>query len=233
MKIADLNDIVHIDGPYCILSNASNIKEKNIPALASKLLFDDELQVFQQRKSLRAKKEYLASRFLIKTLMSKYLALPYTEIQLRFNSREQKLEAIFNQQPIAVSISLAHSKGMIFFALSDVSKALGVDIEYLNFNRDILSVAEAFFHPDEFKALTKHEYAQFYQLWTLKESLAKATGQSILALLTQDTSELLKKFQHTLGQYDNFQLAAIHSSEINPTPCYLLDLEKLLPNCYE
>lgn len=134
---------------------------------------------------------------------------------------------------MAINISLTHSKGMIFFALSDETTALGVDIEHHNFNRNMLSVTKAFFHPNERKALTKDDYTRFYQLWTLKESLAKATGQSIFELLAQDTMQALKDFQYTLGQHDNFQLATIHNREFSAPPCYLLDLEKLLHNYYE
>lgn len=230
IKIADLNNINRTAGHYCVVCNASNIEASEMPTLAAKLLVAQELTLFQRRKSLLAKKEYIASRFLIKTLISKTLRLPYHEIRLRFNSHEKKLQALFDNKPMAINISLAHSKGMIFFALSDKETAVGVDIEYQNITRNILSVAEAFFHPDEFKTLTTHDYPKFYQLWTLKESLAKVTGQSILALLAQDTKRLLEKFHHGLGQYDNFQLAAIHSHELSPIPCYLLNLAELLHN---
>lgn len=233
IKIAELTNINDKNGTYCVLCNADNIKEKDISALAAKLLVEHELQLLQQRKKPRAKKEYIASRFLIKTLISKHLKLPYNKLELSFNRQNNQLQAIFNRQPMAINISLAHSKGMIFFALSDETTALGVDIEHHNFNRNMLSVAKAFFHPNEYKALTKDDYTRFYQLWTLKESLAKATGQSIFELLAQDTMQALKDFQYTLGQYDNFQLATIHNCEFSPPPCYLLDLEKLLHNYHE
>lgn len=233
IKTVELNNVNHTDGAYCVLCNASNIKEKDITALAAHLLSEHELTILQQRKKLPAKKEYIASRFLIKTLISKHLKLPYPQLELRFNSQKKKLQAIFNNQPMAITISLAHSKGMIFFALGDENTTLGVDIEYQNMNRNILSVAEAFFHSVEFKALSQHDYTKFYQLWTLKESLAKATSQSVLALLSQNTMLLLDEYQHALGQYANFQLAAIHHHELKQLPCYLLNLEKLLKNNHE
>lgn len=233
IKVTDLDSINYTHRPYCVLCDASKIAAIDIPVLASKLLFDGELQLLQQRKKLCAKKEYIVSRFLIKTLISKHLKLPYNKIQLRFNHQEKKLQAIFNHQPIAMNISLAHSKGIVFFALSDKKTALGVDIEYQNFKRNIVNVAAEFFHPEEYKTLTQDDYLKFYQLWTLKESLAKVSGQSIFELLSQNTVLLLEKYQHSLGQYDNFQLAAIHSGELSPMPCNLLNLATILNNYHE
>jgi 4'-phosphopantetheinyl transferase len=237
IKASDINDINHTDGPYAILCNANNIKAKDIPLLASKLLSEHELRLVQRRKKLTAKKEYIASRLLIKSLISKNLNLPYKQLELRFNSRSNKLQAIFNNQPLAVDISLAHSKGMIFFALnftlSHVKATLGVDIEEQNKKRNIISVAKAFFHPDEVSTLAQGDYAKFYQLWTLKESLAKATGQSIFELLAQDTRLLLEEYQHALYQHTNFQLAVIHHHKMAPIPCYLIDLEPLLNYYHE
>ncbi|MGB2739911.1 MAG: 4'-phosphopantetheinyl transferase superfamily protein [Cognaticolwellia sp.] len=237
IKTSDINDIKHTDSPYALLCNANDIQTKDIPLLASKLLSEHELKLMQRRKKITAKKEYIASRFLIKSLISKNLNLPYEQLELRFNSQNNKLQAIFQSQSVAVDISLAHSKGMIFFALSfafsHIKTTLGVDIEEQNMKRDIVSVAEAFFHPDEVNTLTRRDYAKFYQLWTLKESLAKATGQSVFELLAQDTMLLLKEYQYALYQHANFQLAAIHNNQVNPMPCYLLDLEPLLNNHHE
>jgi 4'-phosphopantetheinyl transferase len=233
IKIATLSNIKLEGGAFYVLCNAGIIKKTGLSALAHQLLSAHEQALFQQRKSLMAKKEYLTSRFLIKSLLSKQLRLPYQEIQLSFNNQSQKLEAIYHHQPLAVNISLAHSKGMVFFAICDAKTAIGVDIEYQNINRNILPLAEEFFHPKEFKALSKNSHLKFYQLWTLKESLAKAKGLSVLELLGQDTLKLLKTFQYTFSQYDNFQLAAIHNREFSSMPCYLVDLEKSLENHHE
>ncbi len=233
IKIAALSEISRGNGAFCVLCKADIIKAAGLSALAYQLLGDHEQVLFQQRKSLMAQKEYLTSRFLIKTLISKRLRLPYQEIQLSFNSRSQKLEAIYHHQPLAVNISLAHSKGMVFFAICDARTFIGVDIEYQNLNRSILPLAEAFFHPEEFKTLSKSSHLKFYQLWTLKESLAKAKGVSVLELLGQDTLQLLKTFQYTFSEYDNFQLAAIHNREFSSMPYYLVDLEEPLEHYYE
>lgn len=233
IKIAALNNINQESGPYSILCRATDLKEYQLLPLATKLLTDTELTIFQQRKSLMAQKEYIASRFLIKTLIAQHLNMPYQTIQVSFNHRINKLQALVNNSPAAINISLAHSKGWVFFAISDVRTSLGVDIEYKNCGRDILAVSEAFFHPNECEQLTQHSYEKFYQLWTLKESLAKAKAQSIFQLLGQDSQALLKKFRQNLGEYDNFQLAAIHNHEINTMPCYLLDLAQALENHHE
>ena len=226
----NLDKIIHLDRPFCVLCDANSIKASAIKPLALQLLFEDELDVIAQRKKLSAKKEYIVSRFLIKTLVSRYFKISYHCLRLSFNNKLKKLQAIVNDKPLAINMSLAHSKGMVFFALSTEEIVIGVDIEYQNDDRDIISVAENFFHPSEYKTLTKDQHTTFYQLWTLKESLAKATGQSIFQLLGQDTMQAIKGFHYTLGQYDGFQLATLQNRGLNAPPCYLLELEKLLRN---
>ena len=226
----NLDKIIHLDRHFCVLCDASGIKASAIKSLAVQLLFDDELDVIEQRKKLIAKKEYIASRFLIKTLISRHFKISYHCIRLSFNDKLKKLQAIVNDKPLAINISLAHSKGMVFFSICTRATVIGVDIEYQNVDRDIISVAENFYHPNEYKALAKDQHATFYRLWTLKESLAKATGQSIFELLGQDTMQAIKGFHYTLGQYDDFQLATLQNGGLSAPPCYLLDLEKLLKN---
>ncbi|MGB1263377.1 MAG: 4'-phosphopantetheinyl transferase family protein [Cognaticolwellia sp.] len=233
IKIADINEVAHADNPCCILSKANDIDEQNLSRLSSTLLHEQEQKVFLQRKNITAKKEYLTSRFLIKTVLSQRLNLPYEKMQLRFNSKTSTLEALVNNKALAINISLAHSKGSVFFAINDEKSAIGVDIEYQNSKRNIIDVAKTFFHPDECKVLTKDSIQQFYQLWTLKESLAKATGQSIFQLLGQNTKQLLKHYQYTLGQFEQFQLAVIHTNQCSTIPCYVVSLNNLMPLCHE
>lgn len=228
IKNEKLENIIQLDGNFCILCNANSIKASAIRTLASQLLFEHELDIVQQRKQLSAKKEYIASRFLIKTFISRHFEISYNTIQLSFNNNLNKLQAVVNNKPLPINISLAHSKGMVLFAISTEEALIGVDIEYQNLDRDIVALSEHFFHPNEFSAIAKGDYIKFYQLWTLKESIAKATGQSIYQLLGQETLQVLKGFHYTLAQHNGFQLAALQSGEFSSPSCYLLDLEKLL-----
>lgn len=228
IKAGDLNNVLKAKSPYIVLCNCNNINERNVNTLANQLLFDNELEAFEARKKLLAKKEYITSRFLIKTIISHHFNISYHTIQLCFNHNLKKLQAIVNNQPLPINISLAHSKGMVFFVINEENVLLGVDVEYQDSNRDITAVSESYFHPSETKSLTKNDHTRFYQLWTLKESLAKATGQSIFELLGQNTIQIIKNFHYQLGLHDGFQCAVLQNRKVLPSPGYLLNLESAL-----
>ena len=228
IKTSDLKSIVKANSPYIVLCNSNSIEEHSIKGLAIHLLFDNELSIFEGRKKLLAKKEYVTSRFLIKSIISQHFNIAYHTLTLCFNSTLKKLQAKVNNKLLPINISLAHSKGMVFFVIDEESVSLGIDIEYQDSSRDINTLSKNFFHPSECIVIANDEQEKFYQLWTLKESLAKATKQSIFELLAQNTMQILKDFNYQVAQHDGFQLALIHSGKFNASTCYLLNLDKAL-----
>ena len=81
--------------------------------------------------------------------------------------------------------NLSHSGDWAVLAVSDVP--VGIDIEKMS-GRNV-RLAAKIFHPDEFAWLQEGENPseRFYTLWTMKESVMKATGQG-LALATKSFS---------------------------------------------
>jgi phosphopantetheinyl transferase len=79
--------------------------------------------------------------------------------------------------------SVSHSGGYAAVATSR-ARALGIDIESHR-PRDVISLAQFAFHPDEATALAKHPKALecFYSLWVLKEACAKALRLELLDAL--------------------------------------------------
>ena len=78
--------------------------------------------------------------------------------------------------------SISHAKDTVAVALSDTP--VGIDIEFIDERRDILSLSRRFFAPDEHKALseTGAPLDDFFALWTKKEALAKITGEGLTAI---------------------------------------------------
>lgn len=228
IKASDLSSIIKASSPYIVLCDSNSIEEHDINGLVTQLLFDNELDMLKKRKKLLAKKEYITSRFLIKSLISQHFNVDYHTLTLCFNHTLKKLQAKANNKLLPINISLAHSKGMVFFVIDEESVSLGIDIEYQDSNRDIITLSKNFFHINEFNAITSGEQSDFYQLWTLKESLAKATKQSIFELLAQNTMQIIKDFNYQVVQHDGFQLALIHSGKFNASTCYFLNLNRTL-----
>ena len=76
------------------------------------------------------------------------------------------------------SVSLSHSGGWVACAVSS-ARAVGIDIEVYNPRRNFTRIAAAAFGPDEQWLVAEDGAAGFYRIWTLKEAMAKASGEGI------------------------------------------------------
>jgi phosphopantetheinyl transferase len=79
-------------------------------------------------------------------------------------------------------ISLSHSGGWVGCAASDIGP-VGIDLERPRRDRNLTGIAEAAFGPKERERARDTGSAGFYRIWTLREAIAKATGEG-LALAT-------------------------------------------------
>jgi 4'-phosphopantetheinyl transferase len=97
-----------------------------------------------------------------------YLSRPFDHLDLRFN--------------------LSHSNGMALFAFTR-SHDVGVDIEHLHRLSDWEPVAEMMFSPCERAELAalspEHRLIAFFNGWTRKEAVLKATGEGIASGMKQ------------------------------------------------
>lgn len=227
-SIKNIASIKNAKLPCYTLYDANNIETNAITFLSAELLHESEKEIVERRRKTIAKKEYLASRFLIKTFIAQHLDIPYPLLQLCFDEKSAKLKAIYKGKSLALSISLAHSKGIIFFAITHSKTSIGVDIEYQNPHRDSQALIKAYFHHDEVKILPNISKKLFYQFWTLKESLAKINATSVLAVLKQNTEQQLAPYNYITGHYKHFTFAVIQSKPAEKFCISLINNERAL-----
>ncbi len=131
------------------------------------------------QRFIRGKDEYLASRWLLRKVLAHYLK--QQPESLAFSIGEKGKPYIADS---SVQFNLSHSGPWALVALAE-GMAVGVDVEQTNKTRDLLGLAESYYHPDEFVQLKQRLDTQqvhyFYQLWTRKEALLKAMGVGISA----------------------------------------------------
>lgn len=131
------------------------------------------------QKFVRGKNEYVASRWLLRKVLARYTSVAPEAVEFL---RTDKGKPYLPKGDI--HFSLSHSG---HWALLAVAKAelIGVDIEEIKVTRDLLGIAENYYHPQEHAYLqTLDESLQgdaFYRLWTLKEAFLKAIGAGISA----------------------------------------------------
>ncbi|APC96920.1 4'-phosphopantetheinyl transferase family protein [Francisella frigiditurris] len=98
-----------------------------------------------------------------------------------------------------LDFNISHSGDWLVGAIS--SSRVGVDIEKINSNRDVKSIAKNFYSLEENSLLENdsNSYIEnFYKLWTIKEASAKYFGVSILEYLSKgnQTPEKLNLLQY-------------------------------------
>jgi phosphopantetheinyl transferase len=75
--------------------------------------------------------------------------------------------------------SISHSKNHLVQAFS-LKSELGIDVEFIQYKRNILALAKRYFHAKEFEFLqaqsAAHACRLFYSLWSRKEAVCKAQG---------------------------------------------------------
>ena len=117
--------------------------------------------------------------------------------------------------------SISHAKDTVAVALSDTP--VGIDIEFIDERRDILSLSRRFFAPDEHKALSETAGSpldDFFALWTKKEALAKITGEGLAAICRAaklDESYSFSLFSLNVGDARAYISVCRKKGDITPT----------------
>lgn len=165
---------------------------------AQQLLSTDE-QARAQRLQ-RGQAEFIASRWLVRKVLAHYSGQPAAALVFaKTDTGKPYLVSHGADAPstpgnsdlnpdlnpdINLNFNLSHSGHWALLAVGRHAW-LGVDIEAQGDTRDLLGIAENYFHPQEFNQLKQldqqHQADYFYRLWTLKEAFFKATGTGIVA----------------------------------------------------
>lgn len=171
---------------YQVLNNIHIIKvniPKNIDFISERkyLLQEPELLKLNRIVRVEDKNIFLASSVMKKVLCGKYLNCPPEEV--RFSENEFKKPLLINQPNFHFNTS--HSGDWVTFIFSD--SPCGIDIEKIKWDFDFDQVMEYSYHPQEIDYVLKstNPHLSFFRIWTLKESLLKATGEGLIDNLPQ------------------------------------------------
>lgn len=105
-----------------------------------------------------------------------------------------------------ISFSISYRKNMIAVALS--STDVGVDIEEIRSDIDLSGIARMVFTPDEQKCLQstdgREKENKFFELWTRKEALLKASGIGLSGSQKVNSLQKLQGIKNDFGCYKKF-----------------------------
>jgi len=180
--MAELNSartLAELDGPlpagevHVWLVNLE-LQAATISKLAS-LLNPEEHQRAAQFEVASARRQFIASHGFLRIVLGKYLGIEPAEIKFRLSPHGKPELA----ESTALHFNLSHTEGLAAIAASGVGP-VGVDVERIRDEADVLGLAERFFSKKEAAWVRSHvgqeRVISFFTCWTAKEAYVKAHG---------------------------------------------------------
>ncbi len=156
-------------------------------------LSEDERSRAVQFKRNALRRNFVAARGNLRTILAHWLNCEPREIQFGYGDRGKP----YLQNVQELYFNLAHSQDLAIYVVSS-DREVGIDLEYINSKCDVVGISKRYFLPLEQQIIQNCNQSlaiqSFYQAWTLKEAYGKATGQGIANILESiDVSPLLTR----------------------------------------
>jgi 4'-phosphopantetheinyl transferase len=152
------------------------------------LLNAEEQQQERRFYFARDRRRYLITRALVRTVLSRYVAIPPTDWIFSTNAygRPDIVNALARDACLVFNVS--HTRGLIVLCVSK-GRALGVDVENCNVREISIDIADRYFAPQEVAELnalpSEQQQHRFCEYWTFKEAYIKARGMGLSLPLDQ------------------------------------------------
>ncbi len=163
------------------LSVASDVLEN-----FSATLSPDEQERAQKFKFEKHRNRYIAGRGALRGILGKYFNVGPAGLRFVYSANgKPTLSGEF--AGAGIHFNLAHTEDLALVAVTRIG-LVGVDVEAVRPVKNVEELVARFFSPREnelFQKVSDHEKpAAFFNLWTRKEALLKATGEGITRSLS-------------------------------------------------
>lgn len=141
------------------------------------ILSVDEIERADRFKFPDVRRAFIQARLFLRRMLGAILELPPADLQFAFegNGKPKLVDE-------AVAFNLSHSGGEALLAVS-AALPVGVDLEQIRAERDLIGLAQRFFAVKEIEELLRLEPSAqvrgFYSCWTRKEAFIKAIGEGL------------------------------------------------------
>ncbi|UEM24977.1 4'-phosphopantetheinyl transferase superfamily protein (plasmid) [Skermanella mucosa] len=166
---------------YYVLSDSPTVSDLSESYRA--LLAPEEINRYRRYLNDRARHEYLVTRALVRTVLSRYADVPPAAWRFRANAHgrpEIAGPALPGLSGLSgLEFNLSNTNGMVACAVA-ADREIGIDVENLERAGDLMEIAGRFLAPAEVADLRSLPPAgrtrRFFTYWTLKEAYIKARG---------------------------------------------------------
>ena len=127
------------------------------------------------------RRRFTVARGVLRSILARYLDVEPAAIEFRYGAHgKPSLKGKADGLDVRFSLSHSHGLGLHAFA---IGREIGVDVEHMRPNTEVMGVARHSFSPVEVEALTGLSAGQrceaFFECWTRKEAFIKAHGGGI------------------------------------------------------
>ncbi|MFY8033262.1 MAG: 4'-phosphopantetheinyl transferase family protein, partial [Flexibacteraceae bacterium] len=148
------------------------------------------------------KDRFTLGRYLTRSILPKYI--PDLPPLFELSVTETNKPYLPNTE---VQFNLAHSGEVVVLSVSN--KPIGIDIEHIKPIKDMADVMQVCFNEQEINSINSSSNPQFrfYEFWTRKEAILKATGEGIATnLLALNVLEGTQTYKTDLWDSDSMHL---------------------------
>jgi len=145
---------------------------------AASFLSGDELERAEEYMHKEAKHRFILGRAMLRIIFARYSGLRASEVIFSCTSNMKPYV-----QGTNIQFNLSHSADLVLIALADTP--VGVDVEIANNTFDFSCILPICFSVEEAGHIKFHGRPSFYQCWTRKEALLKASGIGLESYMQQ------------------------------------------------
>lgn len=160
------------------LVHTARLHDPELLARYADLLSAAEHERLGALRGEHARRQYLITRALIRTTLSRYDRIAPGCWQLTVNAHGRP-EVVPGQSRLDLRFNASHTKDLVCCAVT-LGRAIGVDAELHELHSPVLALADRFLAPREANDVAARPAEQreerFFRYWTLRESYVKALG---------------------------------------------------------
>ena len=183
--VRDCSSVSLASQPHTLIGEEIHIWYANLSTIAfdeeafCKLLSTDEIGRMQRFHFQGDRRNFLFCRGMLRILLASYLGASPAELLFAYSGHGKPSLATSLG---TVEFNLSHSNGNLLLAITQRRK-IGVDIECLTRDVNVLEISQRFFSPTESGAIENlppaARHRAFFSCWTRKEAFVKALGEGL------------------------------------------------------
>lgn len=206
----------------------------HIPDILDQLdALHDLLSESEREKALRFlqendKQSSIAARGALRILLSGYSGIPAEAIE--FNYSENGKPHVGDSD---VDFNVSHSGDWVVLAFGR-NRNIGVDIERIKREMDVLAIASRYFTGEETTLIenSADQHAAFFQLWARKEAYVKACGSALFRELSSFSIPIDQGILPAIGRKEGWVFQRLEAGS-NYAAAVVSDKEQANVVCYD